>query len=73
MGIYSEYLDKQLSFDDLIKERKNQLKSISDLRNREVLVFAADLNKKIIETSINYTDLLPISDQISNLNAPRPS
>jgi len=68
MGIYSEYLDKQLSFDDLIKERKNQLKSISDLRNREVLVFAADLNKKIIETSINYTDLLPISDQISNLN-----
>jgi|GEM_PF-1434906 len=30
MGVYSEYLEKQLSFEDLCKERKNQLKRISD-------------------------------------------
>ncbi len=71
MGIYSEYLDRNLSFPDLNAEAKRQLKRISDLRQgRDVLVFAADLNKtdagQLI--SINYADLLPINDQLSNLN-----
>lgn len=68
MGIYSEYLDKQLSFPELTAERKKQLKLISELRgNRDVLVYAADLNKGVGAISINYADLLPISDQLSNL------
>ena len=69
MGVYSEYLDKQFNFRDLTTERKEQLKKISQLRgNRDVLVYAADLNKRVDAISINYSDLLPISDQLSNLN-----
>jgi len=70
MGYYADYLDQQLAsnFDQLTAERKNQLRQISELRGgRDLLVFAADLNKEIPLTSINYVDLLPISDQISNL------
>ncbi|MCK4745236.1 Clp protease ClpP [Candidatus Parcubacteria bacterium] len=68
MGIYSEYLEKQLSFQELTDERKKQLKIISKLRgDRDVLVYAADLNKRVDAISINYADLLPISDQLSNL------
>lgn len=68
MGVYSEYLDKQLSFPDLTAERKKQLKLISEFRgDRDILVYAADLNKRVDAISINYADLLPISDQLSNL------
>jgi len=68
MGVYSEYLNKNLNSDELIKERKAQLKRISEIRKRDVLVFAADLNKRIAEISINYSDLLPIKDQLDNLH-----
>ena len=69
MGIYTEYLDRFSSgnFDELAAERKNQLKRISALRDRDVLVFAADINKGIPQISIDYSDLLPFTDQISNL------
>lgn len=72
MGIYGEYLDRNLSFQDLTAERKKQLRSISALRGgRDVLVLAADLNKGGINApiSITYSDLLPISDQLSNLRS----
>ncbi len=68
MGYYSEYLNKTLSFPELMQERKKQLKIISKLRNREILVFASDLNEKKAEISITYSDLLPIKDQLKNLN-----
>jgi len=67
MGIYSEYLNKKLSAEELIKERKAQLKRISQIRKRDILVFASDLNKRIPEISIGYSDLLPIKDQLANL------
>ena len=69
MGFYSEYLDKQLNFQQLTEERKLQLVKISKLRGgRDILVYAADFNKKADAISINYSDLLPISDQLSNLS-----
>jgi len=71
MGVYSEYLNQNLAgnFEQLTAERKNQLRRISALRGgRDVLVFAADLNKEIPLISINYVDLLPIGDQLANLN-----
>lgn len=68
MGVYSEYLNKNLSFEELIKERKAQLKKISEIRKRDVLVFAADLNKRIPDISIGYSDLLPIKDQLDTLS-----
>jgi len=67
MGIYTEYLDKGLSFQQLTDERKKQLRRISKIRGRDVLVFAADLNKNIPLISIGYPDLLPIADQLANL------
>ena len=68
MGVYTEYLDRKLTFQDLTKERKAQLKRISDLRGgRDVLVFAADLAKANAPISITYPDILPITDQLANL------
>ncbi len=68
MGYYTEYLNKGWDYQGLAKERKEQLKKISQLRKRDVLVFAADLNKPIPQlVSITYSDLLPIHDQISGL------
>lgn len=70
MGYYSEYLNKQLasSFEELTKERKRQLKIISELRGgRDVLVYASDLTKNA-PISIDYADLLPFQDQLANLN-----
>jgi hypothetical protein len=69
MGIYGEYLDKFSSgnFEELAAERKVQLRRIAQLRRRDVLVFAADINKNIPQISIDYSDLLPFTDQLSNL------
>ena len=67
MGIYTEYLDRNLSFADLTAERKRQLRRISELRDRDIIVIAADLNKGNAPISIGYVDLLPFSDQLSNL------
>lgn len=72
MGYYTEYLNQNLNFEALALERKKQLKIISTLRdNRDILVFAADINKQIPLISINYADLLPIKDQIANLHNDR--
>ncbi len=69
MGIYSEYLDRQFDFQALSQERKKQLSRISQLRGgRDLMVFAADLKKGHTAVTINYTDLLPVNDQLSNLN-----
>lgn len=73
MGIYGEYLVKFASgdFDELTEERKTQLKRISQLRDRDVLVFAADINKGTAQISIDYSDMLPFTDQLSNLKGRR--
>lgn len=67
MGIYSEYLDRNFTIEQLTTERKAQLRRISQLRGRDVLVFAADLQKGRLPISINSSDLLPLADQVSNL------
>lgn len=68
MGYYAEYLDMKLDFDQLSKLRKAQLEKIGELRSRNVLVYAADLNKAQAPISIGYEDLTPLNDQISNLS-----
>ena len=68
MGVYGEYLDKQMSFADLTAERKRQLKRISAARGgRDVIVYAADLNKGSALVHMNYSDILPFTDQLANL------
>lgn len=68
MGAYSEYLDRQMDFKELTRERKGQLERIAALRGgRDVLVYAADLNKGGAPISMAYADILPIQDQLANL------
>jgi hypothetical protein len=65
MGVYSEYINKRLTFDQISTERKNQLKKISSLRGRDVLVYASDFNKGNAPISIIPADFLPFKDQLS--------
>ena len=67
MGIYAEYLDRKMSFPALTGERKTQLARIAGIRQRDVLVYAADLRKGTAPIGIQYEDLLPFTDQLSNL------
>jgi len=67
MGIYSEYLDTLKDFEQVTAKRKELLKRISAIRNRDIIVYASDLTKGNAPTQIDYTDLLPFSDQLSNL------
>ncbi len=67
MGYYSEYLNKITDFSEITLERKKQLQKISKLRgNRDILVYASDLTKNA-PNQIDYSDLLPFQDQLSNL------
>ena len=67
MGIYSEYLDRSFDWLALMKERKKQLSRISKLRgDRAILTFASAMTKQA-PIAIDYDDLVPILDQISNL------
>ncbi|MGN6341041.1 MAG: SDH family Clp fold serine proteinase [Ginsengibacter sp.] len=70
MGIYSEYLNKNLNFNQLTTERKRQLKEISKLRGgRDIIVYASDVNNKNnAPIAFDFSDILPFQDQLSNLN-----
>ncbi|MBT1077305.1 SDH family Clp fold serine proteinase [Geobacter grbiciae] len=70
MGFFSEYLGRNLHLNPqlLTAERKAQLGRISALRGgRDILVYASDINRADLPTQIAYDDLLPFSDQLSNL------
>lgn len=70
MGAYSEYLSKQhWSYPELQAERKKQLQRIATLRDRDVLVIAADQSKAGLNApiSMDYSDILPVEDQLSVL------
>jgi hypothetical protein len=69
MGIYSEYLDRGPTL-DLMAERKKQLSRIAQIRKRDILVYASDSNKahQGAAVTLDNSDILPITDQLSNLN-----
>ena len=69
MGLYAEYLDLGIGSDSarLAAERKKQIARIAAIRGRDVLAYAVDVTKSKSPININYTDLLPITDQLSNL------
>ena len=70
MGYYSEYLDKRFDFESLSQERKKQIKKIQELRKeRSVLVYASDLNKRNTPISIDRSDLILFRDQVSEINS----
>jgi len=67
MGLFSEYLDMNLDFQQLQAERQKQLRRIIDKRKRDVLVYASNLIGPVQLVGINYPDLVRIKDQLSNL------
>ena len=68
MGYLTEYLNRNMTFEQVTAERKDQLRTIARARGgRDVLVYAADLNKTQVPTQLDYSDLLPVSDQLADL------
>ncbi|MDM5434403.1 Clp protease ClpP [Bacillus hominis] len=69
MGMFTEFLERGFSFEQINSERKKYLQKISELRGgRDIITFAADFNKGNAPISIVYDDLLSINDQLANLN-----
>jgi ClpP class serine protease len=70
MGIYNEYLDRRMTFDELEIERKNLLKRISEIRGRNIVVYAGDNSKSGpgFSTAIDSSDTIPFYDQLSFAN-----
>jgi len=58
-------MNQRLSFEQMTTERKLQLKKISNLRQRDILVYASDMGKSSAPISILPNDLLPFQDQLS--------
>jgi len=69
VGIYAEYIDRQFNFEQLCAERKAQLTRIAQIRQRDLLVYAADIRKGGAPISITYEDLLPFFDVLSGLTS----
>jgi predicted RNA-binding Zn-ribbon protein involved in translation (DUF1610 family) len=68
MGKYSEYIESMTDFPRITAERKEQLKKIAAIRGREILVYASDIsNKNKADTGINFADITPFKDQLSNI------
>src|SRR5882757_1004747 len=69
MGIYSDFLGKNMNFEQLQAARKEQLKEISKLRGgRDIIVYASDVsNRANAPVALDFTDILPFQDQLSNL------
>lgn len=68
-GLYTEYLEAQLDYKRLEHERKKQLARIAQIRERDVLVYAADARKsQHAPVSIVPDDLVAINDQLSVLS-----
>jgi hypothetical protein len=73
LGIYGEYLNllQAGGLGALHQERKLQLKRIQDIRGNDVLVIASDITgrpeKARAPISIDYTDRMPVADQIEEL------
>lgn len=75
MGMFEEYIKKQLSGPALDAERKSQLSLIGQLRGTVVISYAARLTPTPvpIEPAILYEDVLPFSDLLENLDGKRVS
>ncbi len=67
MGIYSDHIERKFNLAQLNAERKAQLRRISEIRKRDVLVMAANVMNSKQPIAINYSDLLPFNDQLANL------
>lgn len=69
MGIYSDYLAKNMQFDTLTSERKKMLARISQLRGgRNIMVYASAVTKRG-DVAIDESDFIPFTDTVSSLDS----
>lgn len=73
MGIFHEYLAKQLTPQQLELERKAQLQRIGTLRRSAVMTYAARVAAlpQQVDVSVTYEDILPFKDTLDGLNGDR--
>lgn len=68
MGIFQEYLERRLPVSELVAERKTYLRKISEIRGgRSIITYASNFRVPDPANCIWQEDLLPLSDQLSNL------
>lgn len=68
MGIFQEYIEKRMPVSELVAERKSYLRKISEIRGgRSILAYASNFRVSDAANYIWQEDLLPFSDQLSNL------
>lgn len=68
MGVFGDYLPRIGDQQFILGERKRQLGRIAQIRRRDVLVYAADWTKDGTPlTQMDYSDIISVSDQVSNL------
>ncbi|MBF0292290.1 MAG: Clp protease ClpP [Nitrospinae bacterium] len=71
MGIFQEYIERRMPVSELVAERKSYLRKISEIRGgRNILVYASNFRVSDAANYIWQEDLLPLSDQLSNLSGP---
>lgn len=69
MGIFQEYIERRMPVSELVAERKSYLRKISEIRGgRSILVYASNFRVSDAANYIWQEDLLPLSDQLSNLD-----
>lgn len=68
MGIFSEYINGNFVSGNHTAERKMQLQRISELRKRPIITYASDVQSDPSYISIDYGDILPFYDQLSNID-----
>lgn len=77
MGVYNEYVGKQLNPEQLDTERKKYLKLIGENRGTVVLVYASKLTSNPLPVQlpigILYEDILPFIDMIGDIDNDRVS
>ena len=66
-GAFSDYLNRRSRGENLDIERKKQLARISQIRQRPILVMAANLANENAPISINYADILPFRELAESL------
>jgi hypothetical protein len=73
MGIFHEYLSKNLTPPQIDSERKRQLARIGQLRNSGVITYAARIGQlpQHVDISISYEDILPFKDTLDAVTGDR--
>jgi len=69
MGIFGDYIEGKFESGNHARDRKMYLEEISKLRKRPIITYASDLQGDPMHISIDYNDILPFYDQLSDIKS----